>query len=284
MSEQEQQYNDVGAQQEQCGSLFAALAKAQGMMGGALKDSDNPFFKSKYADLAAVMEAIRPAFAATGLGFIQVIHDSEKSACVETIIIHSSGQSFKCGRCSVPVNKSDAQGYGSAITYAKRYSLQAAVGVPSVDDDGNAAARVKETKAPTILPATGAWESLSADHQELLTALSMDVILLLAKGKNAEALALIDEYRIADALLTNEERIALATRFDSVQRASLKRAAAAKRAAAKPTYAQLEERMRAAKSPEERTKIAAESAHLPQDQGADLIELAMSLTREEQPA
>lgn len=275
MSEQERHHVEVGAQQEQCGSLFAALAKAQGMMGGALKDSDNPFFKSKYADLSSVMEAIRPAFAANGLGFIQVIHDSEKSACVETILIHSSGQSYKCGRCSVPVNKADAQGYGSAITYAKRYSLQAASGVPSVDDDGNAAARVKETKAPTITPTTGAWDAMTGDQQQHLERVAMDVIAYLAKDRVADAIA-----RIGEEPLDHEEKVALWTRFDSKQRAALKKPLPS----AKPSYAQLEERMRAAKSPEERTKIAAESAHLPQDQGADLIELAMSLTREEQPA
>jgi hypothetical protein len=121
--------------------LFAALVKAQSEMGGAVKDSANPFFKSKYADLSSVMEAIRPAFAAHGLGFIQIVHDAEGAACIETIIIHESGQEFHCGKVSVPVSKNDAQGYGSAITYAKRYSLQAAVGVPSIDDDGNAAVK-----------------------------------------------------------------------------------------------------------------------------------------------
>ena len=141
MSEQ-QFHAEVMAELEQK-ELFAALVKAQSEMGGAVKDSANPFFKSKYADLASVMEAIRPAFAANGLGFIQVCHDAEHAACIETIIIHKSGQSYRCGRVSVPVGKADAQGYGSAITYAKRYSLQAAAGVPSVDDDGNAATAAK---------------------------------------------------------------------------------------------------------------------------------------------
>ena len=133
-------------------NLFAALVKAQSEMGGAVKDSANPFFKSKYADLSSVMEAIRPAFTANGLGFVQVCHDAEHAACVETIIIHASGESYSCGKVSVPVSKPDAQGYGSAITYAKRYSLQAAVGVPSVDDDGNAAAKAAPVAAPKPAP------------------------------------------------------------------------------------------------------------------------------------
>ena len=153
--------------------LFAALVKAQAQMGGAVRDSANPFFKSKYADLASVMEAIRPAFAANGLGFIQLIHDAENSACVETMLIHESGETFMCGKVSVPVSKADAQGYGSAITYAKRYSLQAAVGVPSVDDDGNAASRavVAVPKPPAKLqipPCETADYTITAERAEEL--------------------------------------------------------------------------------------------------------------------
>lgn len=170
MSEQERHHAEVGAQQEQRG-LFAALVKAQGAMGGAVKDSNNSFFKSKYADLASVMEAIRPAFAANGLGFIQVIHDAENSACVETIIIHESGASFACGRVSVPVSKGDAQGYGSAITYAKRYSLQAAVGVPSVDDDGNGA-----TKAPPKAEAKPEPKAASAPEAPIVPLLTEEQV------------------------------------------------------------------------------------------------------------
>lgn len=120
--------------------LAAALVKAQAAMSGAKKDANNPFFKSKYADLPSVMAAIRPALAENGLGFVQICHDAEQAAKVETIIIHESGETLSCGTISVPVSKNDAQAYGSAITYAKRYSLQAAFGVPSVDDDGNSAA------------------------------------------------------------------------------------------------------------------------------------------------
>jgi len=119
--------------------LAAALVKAQSSMSGAKKDANNPFFKSKYADLPSVMSAIRPALAENGLGFVQICHDADQAAKVETIIIHESGETLSCGTISVPVSKNDAQAYGSAITYAKRYSLQAAFGVPSVDDDGNSA-------------------------------------------------------------------------------------------------------------------------------------------------
>ena len=122
------------------------MAKAQGAMKGAVKDSANPFFKSKYADLASVVEAIRAAFSANGLSYIQTVQSSELDEVrVETMILHSSGEWISCGVLALPVSKNDAQGYGSALTYARRYSLSAAVGVAPEDDDGNAAVAAKPT-------------------------------------------------------------------------------------------------------------------------------------------
>lgn len=129
---------------ESIAGLAAALAKAQGAMKGALKDSANPFFKSKYADLASVVDAIRAAFSANGLSYIQTVEPSDKDEVrVETTLLHSSGEWISCGVLSLPVSKVDAQGYGSALTYARRYSLSAAVGVAPEDDDGNAASAAK---------------------------------------------------------------------------------------------------------------------------------------------
>lgn len=124
--------------------LATALAKAQGQIKGAVKDSANPFFKSKYADLASVVEAIRSAFAANGLSYVQSVEPSDKDEVrVETTILHSSGEWIGCGVLALPVSKVDAQGYGSALTYARRYSLSAATGVAPEDDDGNAAVTAK---------------------------------------------------------------------------------------------------------------------------------------------
>ena len=131
---------------ESIAGLAAALAKAQGAMKGAVKDSANPFFKSKYADLASVVEAIRAAFSANGLSYIQTVQSSDiDEVRVETMILHSSGEWISCGVLALPVSKNDAQGYGSALTYARRYSLSAAVGVAPEDDDGNAAVAAKPT-------------------------------------------------------------------------------------------------------------------------------------------
>jgi hypothetical protein len=128
---------------ESIAALAAALAKAQGAMKGAVKDSANPFFKSKYADLASVVEAIRAAFSANGLSYIQTVEPHPDEVRVETTILHSSGEWISCGYLSLPVSKADAQGFGSALTYARRYSLSAAVGVAPEDDDGNAASAAK---------------------------------------------------------------------------------------------------------------------------------------------
>ena len=123
-------------------NLATALAMAQMNIKGAVKDSANPFFKSKYADLSSVVEAIRPAFGQCGLSYVQRIEPSDRDEVrVETILLHASGEWLSCGVLNLPVSKADAQGYGSALTYARRYSLAAACGVApeNEDDDGNAA-------------------------------------------------------------------------------------------------------------------------------------------------
>lgn len=126
--------------------LSAAMAKASPLIEGALKDKVNPAFRSKYADLAAVTDAIKPHLESFGLWYRQVAHHKDGWAGVETVIHHSSGQSLGCGVVFVPVTKQDAQGYGSALTYARRYSLMAAFGVPAEDDDANGA--VSRTQKP----------------------------------------------------------------------------------------------------------------------------------------
>ena len=120
--------------------LFSALVKAQAEMGNAPKDGKNPHFKSNYATLQSVIDTVRPVLAKHGLTFTQNFCDSDLgTVAIETIIIHESGQQMGTGIFRVPTTKQDAQGYGSALTYCKRYSLQTAFGIASEDDDGNAA-------------------------------------------------------------------------------------------------------------------------------------------------
>lgn len=132
---------------EQINELAAALAKAQGNIKGAAKDADNPFFKSKYADLASVWEACRDELSKNNIAVIQTPHTDDAGNChVVTMLTHASGQWVR-DTFSLAPTKADPQGYGSAITYMRRYALAAIVGVAPEDDDGNAASRGSDKSA-----------------------------------------------------------------------------------------------------------------------------------------
>lgn len=118
--------------------LAEALAAAQGEITGALKDSANPFFKSKYADLAACWDACRAPLSKHGLAVIQTTQEAQDSVKVITMLAHKSGEWIRGELCMTPV-KFDPQGIGSCITYARRYALAAMVGLAQIDDDANAA-------------------------------------------------------------------------------------------------------------------------------------------------
>jgi hypothetical protein len=118
--------------------LAAALAKAQGEMGTAKKGNENPHFRSKYADLASVWDACRAALTKHNLSVIQSPRMDGNAVQVQTMLLHASGQ-WVADTLTVPVGKQDAQGVGSAITYARRYALAAFVSVAPDDDDGGAA-------------------------------------------------------------------------------------------------------------------------------------------------
>lgn len=121
--------------------IATALVKAQKDFGPALKASSNPHFKSKYADLSACVEAVIDSLNANGIALVQQLFDSTGGVTVETVFIHESGEMLNCGKLYVPANKQDPQGYGSALTYARRYSLMASCGIAPEDDDGNAASK-----------------------------------------------------------------------------------------------------------------------------------------------
>lgn len=123
---------------EQLNELAAALAKAQGAMQNAKKDANNPFFKSKYADLASVWDAVRGPLSSNDLSVIQSIDCDEHGMVLITKLLHSSGQ-WVDSKVMVKAVKEDPQGLGSAITYMRRYALQAIAGVSPDEDDGEAA-------------------------------------------------------------------------------------------------------------------------------------------------
>ena len=131
-------------------SLASAMAKAFAAIEGATKSANNPHFKSKYADLTSVIEAIKPALVANGLFFTQSPRPNDKGVEIETILHHASGEVFSLGSLFVPADKNNAQAFGSALTYARRYALVTAFGVPVEDDDGNAAAAAPPKREPQV--------------------------------------------------------------------------------------------------------------------------------------
>lgn len=128
--------------------VAAALVKAQKEFGPALKSSTNPHFKNRYADLAACVEAVVEALNNNGIALTQRVSSYDSGVIVETVFIHESGEVINCGQLQVPATKQDAQGYGSALTYARRYSLMAACGIAPEDDDGNAASKRPSAPPP----------------------------------------------------------------------------------------------------------------------------------------
>jgi hypothetical protein len=122
--------------------IAAALVKAQRAFGPALKTHTNSHFRSRYADLAACVEAVIDSLNDSGIALIQMTHECQDGVTVETVFVHETGEMLSAGKLHVPAAKHDPQGYGSALTYARRYSLMAACGIAPEDDDGNAASKV----------------------------------------------------------------------------------------------------------------------------------------------
>lgn len=120
-------------------SIASALVKAQRAFGPALKTKTNPHLKAKYADLSACVEAVIDALNDNGIALLQPTHECADGVLVETLFVHESGEVLSAGKLHVPAVKQDPQGYGSALTYARRYSLMAACGLAPEDDDGQAA-------------------------------------------------------------------------------------------------------------------------------------------------
>jgi len=152
----------------QGGKLIAtAFVKAQKEFGPALKSSTNPHFKSKYADLSACVEAVIDALNNNGIGMMQKLYENATGVSVETIFLHESGETLECGVLHVPASKQDPQGYGSALTYARRYSLMSACGIAPEDDDGNMASRKPESKSNVNESEMADWLEAIAQSQDL---------------------------------------------------------------------------------------------------------------------
>jgi hypothetical protein len=190
---------------ENINELAAALAKAQGEITGALKDSANPFFKSKYADLASCWDACRKPLSDNGLAIIQSPEVTGEGLTLTTLLTHSTGQWIKNVFRMLPKDDTP-QGVGSALTYARRYALTALIGIAQVDDDGNAASgRTNGAYAEPHRPQGDMGKSVPIDKARA-SALAMMAIIDKApadgdheeKGKALEALDYHDKILNAD--------------------------------------------------------------------------------------
>ncbi len=186
-------------QTETLNELATALAKAQGKIAGAPKDTVNPFFEKKYADLSNVITAMRAPFADNGLSVLQSARWFDGELRLVTRILHSSGEWVEDGGIPLIMDKKTMQGLGSAITYGRRYGLMAAAGIAPEDDDGNEAVKGAGKDGTT---ATAKWKGPLAVTK--LKAAFGDFVKALAECKNLEAVkslvasndAMLDQLRV----------------------------------------------------------------------------------------
>jgi hypothetical protein len=160
-------------------NLAESLCKAQAEMGGAVKDSKNPFFKSDYADLTSVIKAIKEPFATHGLSYTQFPMNDEGRIGVVTLLMHESGEYLEHSY-TLPTTKADPQSAGSAITYARRYALQSIAGIPTADDDAESA-MIRNNQNKTAVVS----EDQAAEIKALLAEHSVDVKIFLQHFKTS---------------------------------------------------------------------------------------------------
>jgi hypothetical protein len=197
-------------------NIAAALVKARKAFGPALKTKSNPHLKSNYADLSACLEAVEDALTDAGIWLYQETSECQSGVTVETVFLHASGESLRCGKLHVPAIKMDPQGYGSALTYARRYSLMTACGIAAEDDDGNDASKPRFTSAPRAI-----FDELPKDWQDYLRSLAPKVENAFEQLGAAAAAEMI-----AKEALEGEVRAGLESLLGSKTRSALKKLAA----------------------------------------------------------
>ena len=199
-------------------NIAAALVKARRAFGPALKDKTNPAFRSKYADLGACIDAVDDALLANGIALTQETSEDSTGVTVETVLVHESGETMRFGKLHVPASKQDAQGYGSALTYARRYSVSTALGIAPEDDDGNAASKPKAAPAKTGVAADVlAMSPMTAEQKAAIDKLAAQV----QSDFDAYGAAAAFE-RIEEQGLDNTEKIALSALLSSEARNKIK--------------------------------------------------------------
>jgi hypothetical protein len=198
--------------------IHAAFVKAQSQFGAALKTSTNPHFRSRYADLYACIEAVIDALNANGIALMQQTFECESGVMVETIFIHESGETLSSGKFHVPATKHDAQGYGSALTYARRYSLMCATGLAPTDDDGNAAAKTAPKPIAAKSVTQDVFDKMPTADQDQIRSFAVEVIAMAAKDDIAGCVEYVKSLEL-DADWTS----ALWSQLDSKIRSAIKK-------------------------------------------------------------
>jgi hypothetical protein len=199
----------------------AAFVRAQAGFGAALKTSTNPHFRSRYADLSACVEAVIDSLHKNGFALMQKTHECESGVAVETILMHESGEQISGGILRVPASKQDPQGYGSALTYARRYSLMAVCGIAPEDDDGNAASKPKPAeKKPMQIPANTAGQDYLEKCNEQERALILDYAMEI---EGADDQGAFETYTKAKAKLDTDQQAALWSKVSSKKRSAIKK-------------------------------------------------------------
>jgi hypothetical protein len=196
-------------------NIATALVKAQKQFQPALKTSTNPHFRSRYADLSACVEAVIDALNANGIYLLQKNYDCADGVMVETVFVHESGEMLECGIVHFPAVKKDPQGYASALTYARRYSLMASCGIAPEDDDGNAASKPVNRISAT----QGSWEALKPDRQAVVQYV-LDAIM-----QKVSADDMYGAYEEYIGIEDGDEKIALWSKLDSKVRSAIKKQA-----------------------------------------------------------
>lgn len=224
---QQQHYETVQREQEYLDmKAAAAFVRAQAGFGAALKTSTNPHFRSRYADLSACVEAVIDSLHKNGFALMQKTHECEYGVAVETILMHESGEQISGGILRVPASKQDPQGYGSALTYARRYSLMAVCGIAPEDDDGNAASKPKPAeKKPMQIPANVAGQDYLDKCDEQERALILDFAMEIEAADDQGA---FDAYTKAKQTLDTEQQAALWSKVSSQKRTAIKKIGQAK--------------------------------------------------------
>lgn len=199
--------------------VYAAFVRAQMKFGKALKSSTNPHFRSKYADLSACVEAVIDGLHSEGFALTQPTEINTEGITVRTCLLHESGGMLMLGELFMPAIRNDPQGFGSALTYARRYSLISAMGLAPEDDDGNLASKPQEPSAKWVKhsPTQGSFDSLPPDRQEVIRNVADAIV----ERLNADdVIGAYGEYiGVEDA----EEKVALWSKLDSKTRSTLKK-------------------------------------------------------------